>query len=91
VLNILYTDPAYHRKGAGRMMVQWGNALADQLMLPCWVEASLQGYHLYSSCGYEDVEKEYRQTESLALPMDNMVMRRPLKVTKMEGKALEKR
>jgi hypothetical protein len=71
-------------------MVQWGNALADLLMLPCWVEASPEGYHLYSSCGYEDVEKEYRQTESLALPMDNMVMRRPLEVTKMEGKALEK-
>jgi hypothetical protein len=91
VLNILYTDPAYHRKGAGKMMVQWGNALADQLMLPCWVEASPEGYRLYSSCGYEDVEKEYRQTESLALPMDNMVMRRPLKVTKIEGKALETR
>jgi hypothetical protein len=67
-----------------------GNALADQLMLPYWVEASSEGYHLYSSCRYEDVEKEYRQTESLALPMDNMVMRRPVKVTKMEGKALEK-
>jgi hypothetical protein len=29
VLNILYTDPAYHRKGAGKMTVQWGNTLAD--------------------------------------------------------------
>jgi hypothetical protein len=91
VLNILYTDPEYHGRGAGKMMVQWGNALADQLMLPCWVEASTEGYRLYSSCGYEDVEKEYRQTESLALPMDNMLMRRPLKVRKMEGRALEKR
>lgn len=60
-------------------------------MLPCWVEASPEGYRLYSSCDYEDVEKEYRQTESLAVPMDEMVMRRPLKVTKVEGKALEKR
>jgi len=60
-------------------------------MLPCWVEASLEGYHLYSSWGYEDVEKEDRQKESLVLPMDNMVMRRLLKVTKMEGKALENR
>ena len=91
MLNVLYTDPEYHGRGAGKMMVQWGNALADQLMLPCWVEASSEGYRLYSSCGYEDVEKEYRQTESLALPLDNMVMRRPLKVAKMEGKALEKR
>jgi hypothetical protein len=73
------------------MMVQWGNALADQLMLPCWAVASLEDYHLYSSCGYEDVAKECRQTESLELPVDNMVMRRPLKVTKMEGNALEKR
>jgi hypothetical protein len=73
------------------MMVQWGNALADQLMLPCWVEASQEGYRLYSSCGYEDVEKEYRQTESLALPMDIMVMKRPLKVDKMAGKPLGKR
>lgn len=39
----------------------------------------------------EDVEKEYRQKESLALPMGNMVMRRPLKVTKIEGKALKNR
>ena len=73
------------------MMVQWGNALADQLMLPCWVEASREGHRLYSSCGYEDVEKEFRQTESLELPMDYVVMKRPLKITKMEGKALEKR
>ena len=36
------------------------------------------------------MEKEYRRVESLALPIDNMVMRRPLKVTKMEGKALGK-
>lgn len=72
------------------MMVQWGNALADQLMLPCWVEASREGYRLYASCEYEDVEKIYRQTESF-LPMDLMVMRRPVKVTKMEGSALEKR
>jgi hypothetical protein len=28
VLNILYTDPEYHGKGAEKMMVQWGN---DQL------------------------------------------------------------
>jgi hypothetical protein len=31
-------------------------------MLPCWVEASSEGYRLCSSCRYEDVEKEYRQT-----------------------------
>ena len=91
VLNILYTDPQYHGKGAGKMMVEWGNALANQLMLPCWVEASPAGHRLYSSCGYEDVEQAYRQTESLELPMDYMAMRRPLNVTKMEGRELEKR
>lgn len=73
------------------MMVEWGNALADHLMLPCWVEASKIGHRLYSSCGYKDVEKVYRKTDSLPLPEDYTVMRRPLKVTRMEGRVLEKK
>ena len=79
--------------------VRWendGNALADQLMLPCWVEASLEGYHLYSSCGCEDVEKEYRQTEyhqteSFGASDGQHGYELTPEVTKMEGKALENR
>jgi hypothetical protein len=71
------------------MMVEWGNALADQLLLPCWVEGSQEGHHLYASCGYEDVEKVYMQNKHLALPLNYTVMRRPLKVKAREGKDLK--
>ena len=81
MLNLLFTDPEYHGKGAGRMMVRWGNELADHLMLPCWVEASQEGNRLYSSMGYEDVEKPYRKAESLPMPLNYFLKRRPVKGT----------
>ena len=31
VLDILAVDPAYQRRGAGSMLVQWGLDLADEL------------------------------------------------------------
>lgn len=57
VLNLLYVDQEYHRKGVGRRMVEYGNRLADIMMLPIWVEASKQGRGLYASCGFEVVEQ----------------------------------
>lgn len=74
-------DPEYHRKGAGRRMVEWGNTLADTMMLPAWVEASKQGRRLYASCGYELVEMVQLETkhntwDGEAYPL----MRRPVKV-----------
>ncbi|KAK5257848.1 hypothetical protein LTR40_009075 [Exophiala xenobiotica] len=50
---ILCTDKEYQRKGCGRMMMQWGNDVADALMLPCWIEASPEGEGLYRQMGYE--------------------------------------
>jgi len=81
LLNILFTCPTYHRCGAGRVMVEWGNTMADQLMVPCWVEASHTGHHLYTSCGYQDVEKPYNKMETIALPVEYTLMRRPITTT----------
>lgn len=30
-LDILAVDPAYQRRGAGRLLVKWGTAIADEL------------------------------------------------------------
>ncbi|OAL20044.1 hypothetical protein AYO22_09194 [Fonsecaea multimorphosa] len=49
---LLFTDPDYQGKGCGRMMMQWGNDVADTLMLPCWIEASPEGELLYKQMGY---------------------------------------
>lgn len=38
-------------------MLQWGTALADQLFLPAWIEASEEGNFLYKAYGFRDFEK----------------------------------
>jgi hypothetical protein len=83
VLNLLFVDPDYHRRGAGRLMVEWGNRLADTMMLPIWVEASKQGRGLYASCGYEEIEHVHLETKHNTWDgdLDYPLMRRPVKVS----------
>jgi hypothetical protein len=56
VLYILFTDPAVQRCGAGSIHVKWGTELADRLLVPCWVEGSPNGHHLYQENGFNDVQ-----------------------------------
>jgi len=72
---ILCTDKEYQRKGCGRMMMQWGNDVADALMLPCWIEASLEGEWLYRKMGYEGRERVRIRTKSFL--SEYLHMRRP--------------
>lgn len=88
LLYILFVDPAYQRKGAGAMMVEWGCMLADQLMLPAWVEASSYGHGLYKKYGFEDVENVRVVTNSFVGEYTHM--RRPVKVRGFTGKELVK-
>ena len=85
VLNLLFVDQAgYGRKGAGRLMVEFGNHIADAMMLPIWVEASKQGRGLYASCGYEVVEQVHLGTKHNTWDVADLsypLMRRPVKVS----------
>ncbi|KAF4546641.1 Acyl-CoA N-acyltransferase [Lasiodiplodia theobromae] len=62
LLALLFTAPDAQRLGAGSMQVQWGTALADQLLVPWYVEATPAGHRLYAANGAADVEKV--QTEA---------------------------
>ena len=53
LLDICYTSPTHHRLGAGKQLVQWGTAKADELGVKAFVEASYTGRRLYESCGFE--------------------------------------
>lgn len=88
LLYLLFVDPAYQRKGAGAMMVDWGCVLADQLMLPAWVEASSHGHGLYKKFGFEDVEDVRVVTKSFVGEYTHM--RRPVKVRGFAGSELLK-
>ncbi|KAL8855018.1 MAG: hypothetical protein Q9221_000215 [Calogaya cf. arnoldii] len=52
-LDILTVDPHYQRRGAGRMLLQWGTAVADRLGIEAVVEATGQGLGLYQSEGFQ--------------------------------------
>lgn len=54
-LETLATLPAYQRQGIGRQLLRYGLLEAEKRDLPAWVEASVNGYPLYRSVGFEDV------------------------------------
>lgn len=56
MLALLVTRPDFQGKGAGSALIKQGLALADELDLPTWLEASQAGYPLYKKLGFEDVE-----------------------------------
>ncbi|KAF1973988.1 hypothetical protein BU23DRAFT_462763 [Bimuria novae-zelandiae CBS 107.79] len=57
-LQMLITDPDHQRRGAGRMLVNWGCSRADKAGLPSFLEASDAGKPLYRSCGFSPVHTE---------------------------------
>ncbi|RYO81791.1 hypothetical protein DL766_004652 [Monosporascus sp. MC13-8B] len=49
----------YHRRrGAGRLLAQWGIDIAEQLKLPIYLEATFEGVPLYDSVGFKRVSHE---------------------------------
>ena len=75
--------------GVGTMFMQWGNDVADTMMLPCWLESSAKGLRLYQKMGYQDFSRKPWNTESFG-KCTCIRMRRPEKVVRMEGKEMKK-
>lgn len=94
---LMFVDREYQRKGAGKMCMKWGTDLADQLMLPAWIEATVAGTGLYQQFGYEATGEDefgkgkgkvYLQTESFL--SEYLHMRRPVKVQRLVGVDLKR-
>lgn len=52
----LFTDPPFERRGAGNAMVAYGNRLADERVLPIFLQASPYGYPIYERHGFKTVQ-----------------------------------
>ena len=52
VLDSCFVAPAHQRRGAGKLLVEWGTKKADELGVRCFVESSLVGRKLYENCGF---------------------------------------
>lgn len=71
VLDMLATDPDYHGKGAGTMLVRWGCELADKDGVATYLDASKAGKRLYERYGFVDRgDPEYCQDEMVSMVRD---------------------
>ena len=54
-LSIIATEPGQGRRGAGKMLMQWGVERADEAGVEAFLEASPMGVGLYRGFGFEEV------------------------------------
>ncbi|KAI0203192.1 acyl-CoA N-acyltransferase [Astrocystis sublimbata] len=54
-LPTIAVHPDYQRRGAGRMLMQWGVEVAEQLGLPIYLESTGPGNSLYRAMGFEQL------------------------------------
>ncbi|KAK5674246.1 hypothetical protein LTS10_012984 [Elasticomyces elasticus] len=57
LLVYMCVDPAWRRRGAATMCVQWGVDKCEELGIIAYLEATDEGQHVYMKCGFEEVEK----------------------------------
>lgn len=56
-LSIIATDPGQGRRGAGKILMEFGIGLANERGLPCFLESSPHGKGLYGKFGFVEREK----------------------------------
>ncbi|KAK3654148.1 hypothetical protein LTR56_004203 [Elasticomyces elasticus] len=57
VLLYMGVDPAWRRRGAATLCVQWGADKCRGLGIIAYLEATEEGQKVYTKCGFEEVEK----------------------------------
>ena len=57
MLLILGTHPEHQRRGAGKLLLEWGMERAEKEGLECYLEASPAGRPMYGSFGWEMVRQ----------------------------------
>ena len=52
VLEICFVHPDFRRRGAGRLLMNWGVARADELEVEAYIDATAEGKPLYEAYGF---------------------------------------
>ncbi|KAF7914237.1 uncharacterized protein EAF01_000643 [Botrytis porri] len=91
LLNIAFTIPGFRRKGAMKLVMDWGIERADELGVDTYVEASETGRLLYEKYGFmtyykvvvntsiEDPSSSWKDLEEKLSPEPQYFMWRPIK------------
>lgn len=68
VLNQVKTLPAFQRKGAGSMLMEWGVQLAKRENLKICLEATCFGLPLYNKFGFKNVGEVHHDVSHFGGP-----------------------
>ncbi|OAX79202.1 hypothetical protein ACJ72_06480 [Emergomyces africanus] len=55
-LDTLFVLPEYRGQGIAGQLIKWGCELANHLMVPVWLEASMMAHPVYLKHGFVDIE-----------------------------------
>ncbi|GIJ82090.1 hypothetical protein Asppvi_000593 [Aspergillus pseudoviridinutans] len=55
-IELLVTHPQHQGKGVGKALLDWGARMADERNVRIYLEATPEGYPLYSKYGWRDME-----------------------------------
>ncbi|PLB44438.1 hypothetical protein P170DRAFT_468121 [Aspergillus steynii IBT 23096] len=58
ILQVLVVAPSYQNRGIGTQLLRHGLQEAKALKIPAWLEASEEGYGVYTKCGFRDVQDD---------------------------------
>ncbi|KAI9043144.1 GNAT family N-acetyltransferase [Aspergillus affinis] len=58
ILQVLVVHPHYQNRGIGTQLLRHGLKEVEQRKIPAWLEASDEGLHVYTKCGFRDVQDE---------------------------------
>jgi GNAT superfamily N-acetyltransferase len=64
------TRTGYRRRGAGRLLVEWGLAKAAEEGVPAYIEGSPAGTPLYEKCGFRIVDETPVEGKAVGLDPD---------------------
>ncbi|TPX08704.1 uncharacterized protein E0L32_009893 [Thyridium curvatum] len=70
-LAFLCVDPAHHRKGIGKQLMQWGVDEAASQAKDAWLVGTPAGVRLYHTCGFETVG----ETDFFGVPHTTMLLK----------------
>ncbi|WPH01548.1 Hypothetical protein R9X50_00439500 [Acrodontium crateriforme] len=81
LLYIVGVAPEHHRRGVGKMHLNWGLREADRLNIPVYLEASEMGRPLYERMGFESLKTMPFDARDFGYPesLEHTCMLRPVK------------
>jgi GNAT superfamily N-acetyltransferase len=66
--HVMAVHPNYQRKGLGKLLMEYGISIAQQVELPIYIESSQEGIKLYEKTGCQRIKPPQKENSGDSLP-----------------------